>query len=116
MLRLISDEDVHGDLIRDLQRREPQLDLVRALDVGLDHTPDELILEWAAVHIRLLLTGDVNSMVGFAWARVRAGLPMSGVLALRENAPRGQTIDDILVVINCQTEEEVKDRVLYIPL
>ena len=40
MLRLISDEDVHDDIIRGLRRREPALDIVRAMDVGLDRTPD----------------------------------------------------------------------------
>lgn len=34
MLRLISDEDVHDDIIRGLRRREPTLDIVRAVDVG----------------------------------------------------------------------------------
>ena len=36
MLRLASDEDVHGDVIRGLLRREPGLDIVRVVDVGLD--------------------------------------------------------------------------------
>lgn len=58
MLRLISDEDVHDDVVRGLRRREPTLDVVRASEVGLDHTPNRIILEWAASHDRVLLTGD----------------------------------------------------------
>jgi hypothetical protein len=117
MLRLVSDEDIHGDLVRELQRHEPNLDLVRAIDIGLDHTPDPLILEWAARHDRVLLTGDVNSMVGFAWARVAASEPMPGVLALLENAPLGPIIDDVLLVARCMGEDEMKERgVLFIPL
>jgi len=85
MLRLASDEDVHGDIIRGLLRREPTLDIVRVVDVGLDHTPDPVILEWAAAQGRVLITGDLNTMVGFALDRVRAGQSMPGVLALREN-------------------------------
>ena len=38
MLRMISDEDVHDDIIRGLRRREPSLDIVRALDVDLEQT------------------------------------------------------------------------------
>jgi hypothetical protein len=82
MLRLISDEDVHDDIIRGLRRREPTLDIVRAVDVGLDHTPDPIILAWAAGKERILVTGDLNTMVGFAWARVQAGVDMPGALAL----------------------------------
>ena len=116
MLRLASDEDVHGGIIRGLRRRAPGLDVVRVQDVGLDHTPDPLILEWAAGEGRTLITGDVNTMVGFAWGRVKAGQPMPGVLALRGNAGIGQAIDDILLVAKCYTAEEMKDQVLYLPL
>jgi len=116
MLPLASDEDVHEDIIRGLRRREPALDIVRVVDVGLGHTPDPLILEWTAGERRILITGDLNSMVGFAWGRVRSGLPMPGVLALKENIGIGRVIDDILLVALCYRVDEMKDQVLYIPL
>jgi hypothetical protein len=116
MLRLVSDEDVHDDIMRGLRRREPTLDIVRAIDVGLDHTPDPIILEWAAGQDRVLLTGDVNTMVGFAWSRVKSALPMPGVLALLENIGIGRVIDDILLVAVCYAPDEFKDQVLFIPL
>lgn len=116
MLRLASDEDVHDDIIRGLRRREPALDILRVRDVGLDHTPDPVILEWAAGEGRILVTGDLNTMVGFAWGRVQSGLPMSGVLALLENVGIGRVIDDILLVAQCHTADEMKDQVFYIPL
>src|SRR5690349_3282598 len=72
MLRLLSDEDVHDDIIRGLRRREPTLDIVRAVDVGLMRTADPIILAWAADHERILITGDLNTMIGFAWDRVHA--------------------------------------------
>ena len=34
MLRLLTDEDVHGDIVHGLRRRQPTLDLVRVHDVG----------------------------------------------------------------------------------
>src|SRR5438046_2106668 len=109
MLRLISDEDVHDDIIRGLRRREPALDIVRAVDVGLDHTPDSIILAWAADHERILITGDLNTMVGFAWARVLSAQPMPGVLALLANIGVGRVIDDILLVALSYAPEEIKD-------
>jgi hypothetical protein len=116
MLRLVSDEDVHDDLLRGLRRREPGLDLVRAVDIGLAHTPDPAILAWAAAHDRILVTGDLNSMVGFALARVKSGEPMTGVLALLENIGIGRVLDDILLVALCYAPDEIKDQILYIPL
>jgi hypothetical protein len=115
MLRLLSDEDVHDDIIRGLRRREPSLDIVRAIDVGLDHTPDPIILEWAASQERVLITGDLNTMVGFAWARVQSAQPMPGVLALLENAGVGRVLDDILLVALCFAPDEIKDQVVFIP-
>jgi hypothetical protein len=55
-------------------------------------------------------------MVGFAWGRVQSGLPMPGVLALKENVGIRRVIDDILLAALCFTAEEMKDQVLYIPL
>ena len=116
MLRLVSDEDVHDDIIRGLRRREPGLDVVRAMDVGLNQTPDPIILEWAANHDRILITGDLNSMVGFAWARVGGGESMPGVIALVENIGISRVIDDILLVALCYEPEEMKDQVVFIPI
>lgn len=116
MLRLVSDEDVHDDIIRGLRRNEPTLDIVRAVDVGLGHTPDPKILEWAAAEGRVLITGDLNTMVGFALGRVQSGLPMPGVLALKENVGIGPVINDILVVALCAEADDIKAQVLYIPL
>lgn len=116
MLRLITDEDVHDDIVRGLRRREPGLDIVRALDIGLNHTPDPLILQWAAGQGRILVTGDLNTMVGFARARVQSRQVMPGVLALLENIGVGRVIDDILLVALCYPPEEMNDQVLFIPI
>lgn len=113
MLRLVSDEDVHDDIIRGLRRREPVLDIVRAVDVGLGQTPDPSILEWAANDQRVLITGDLNTMVGFAWARVQSGEASLAVLALLENVGIGRVLDDILLVALCYASEEI--QLLYIP-
>jgi predicted nuclease of predicted toxin-antitoxin system len=116
MLRLASDEDVHDGIIRGLRRREPSLDIVRVQEVGLNHTPDTDILEWAANEGRVVITGDVNTMVGFTLDRVRQGQHMPGLLALRESSI-GQAIEDILLVAECYTEEEMKAcAIVYLPL
>ena len=76
MLRLASDADVHGEIIRGLRRRLPEIDLVRAQDVFPEGTPDPEVLAWAATEKRVLITNDRNTMVGFAYQRSgrRAGV------------------------------------------
>ncbi len=45
MLKLVSDENFDGDILRGLYRRRPDLDVVRVQDVGLSATSDPDILE-----------------------------------------------------------------------
>jgi len=40
MLRLASDADVHGDIVRGLRRRLPEIDLIRAQDALPEGPPD----------------------------------------------------------------------------
>jgi hypothetical protein len=116
MLHLLSDEDVHGDLVRGLRDREPALDLVRVQEVGLRTAADPVILAWAALEGRVLLTLDRQTMIGFAYDRVAAGLPMPGVLVVSGSMTFGQAIDEILLAANCYSEDEMKDRVEFLPL
>jgi hypothetical protein len=116
MLQLISDHNFSGRVLRGLRRRIPDLNLVRALDEGLAQVDDPLLLEWAAAENRILLTHDVNTIPGFANARVEAGLPMAGVFLVAAAMPIGQAIDELVLAIQCSTQEEWKDFVTYFPL
>ena len=48
MIRLVSDENFNGDIVRGLLLRRPDLDLVRIQDVGLEGAEDPAVLAWAA--------------------------------------------------------------------
>ena len=67
MLRLATDADVHGEIIRGLRRRRPEVDLVRAQDALPEGSPDFAVLAWAATENRILVTNGRNTMVGFAY-------------------------------------------------
>lgn len=116
MLRLVSDENFHGDVLRGLYRRRPDLDVVRVQDVELSTTSDPDILAWAAAEGRVVLTHDRDTMPGFAYARVRAGQPMPGVFVVRDLMPIGQAIDEILLAVEGLAPEECKDLVRFLPL
>lgn len=112
MLRLASDADVHGDIIRGLRRRSPDIDLVRVQDTLPEGTPDTEVLAWAAAQNRVLITNDRNTMVGFAYQRVAAGEPVVGVIATANDQSIGDAIDDILLIAECMSEEEIKEQVV----
>ena len=53
MLRLLSDENFDGKIIRGLFLRQPDLDLVRVQDVGLQELDD--LLFWLGLPITIAL-------------------------------------------------------------
>jgi predicted nuclease of predicted toxin-antitoxin system len=112
MLRLASDADVHGEIIRGLRRRRPEIDLVRAQDTLPEGTPDREVLAWAAVENRVLVTNDRNTMVGFAYQRVAAGDSVPGVIATTNEQSIGSAIDDILLIAEYMPEEEFRQQVV----
>jgi predicted nuclease of predicted toxin-antitoxin system len=116
VLRLASDADVHGEIIRGLRRRLPEIDLVRAQDRLPRGTPDPEVLAWAAAENRILITNDRNTMVGLAYQRVAAGEPVPGLIATTNEQSIGAAIDDILLVAEYMPEEEIRDQVVvYLP-
>jgi hypothetical protein len=116
VLRLVSDENFDGILIRELLRRLPNLDLVRVVDAGLASTADPLILDWAAAHGRILLKHDRNTIPGFAFGRVPQAQPVPGVVVVDDRMPVGQAIDDLALVTQWSEHDEWIDRVTYFPL
>jgi predicted nuclease of predicted toxin-antitoxin system len=112
MLRLASDADVHGEIIRGLRRRLPTIDLVRAQDALPEGTPDPEILAWAAAENRVLITNDRSTMVGFANRRVAAGEPVPGLIATTNEQSIGSAIDDVLIIAEYMSEEEIRDQVV----
>jgi hypothetical protein len=115
-LRLASDVNANGAVIRGVRRNAPHLDLVRLQDIGMATTPDPEVLEWAAGEGRVVLTSDRQTMIDFAYDRVRAGQPMAGLLVLRNRGSIRQAIDDIVYVAEVSDEGDLRDQVLYIPL
>src|SRR5207247_11221146 len=112
MLRLASDADVHGDIIRGLRRRLPDIDLVRIQDALPEGTTDPEVLAWAAAENRVLITNDRNTMVGCAYRHVAAGEPVPGLIVTTNEQSIGSAIDDIRVITEYMPEEEIRDQVV----
>lgn len=116
MLRLAADENFDGRIVRGLLRLLPDLDLLRVQDSPLAEAEDEAVLEWAAQEGRLVLTHDVNTMAAAAWARVRDGLPMPGLIEVSPEMSIGQAIDEIRLVVLVSRPGELDGQVIFLPL
>lgn len=102
--------------MRGLLRRFTALDLVRVQDVNLIGKHDTEILAWAAEENRLILTHDFATMLDFAYSRVADNLKMPDVIAVPQNLPVGEAIEDISTLIQYSLENEWENQVVFIPL
>jgi len=116
MFRLLADEDFDIDIVHGLLRRRPGSDIVRVQDSGLAGEEDPVVLERAALDGRMVLTHDFNTMLDCAYARVEAGLPMPGVIAIRQAVPVRLAIDEIEILVECSQQGEWEDQVVYLPM
>jgi hypothetical protein len=116
VLRLVADENFKGMIVRALRRASPAVDAVRVQDVGLRRADDQTILAWAAGEGRVLLTHDAKTMIGFAYERVRAGLPMPGLIEVDRRVSIGQAVEDLLLIAGASLDDEMEGQVRYLPL
>jgi hypothetical protein len=116
MLRLLTDENFNGDILRGILLRKPELDIVRAQDTDLESAPDPNVLAWSAAEDRIVLTHDRATMPDYAYQRVAAGQVMSGVFVVSDRLPVGQAIEQILFINEFSEQAEWSGRVIYLPL
>jgi hypothetical protein len=116
MLSLLIDENLNHRILRGLLRSTPHLDYVLATDAGLTGADDPAVLDWAARDKRVLVTHDLRTVPRHAYERVKAGLPMPGVLAVPDHLPIGSVIEDLAIVAECAAPAELDGLVLYLPL
>lgn len=116
MIRFVADENFNGLIVRGVQRIRPEIDIVRVQDAGLRGIDDPDLLDWAAVHQRVLSTHDSSTMAGYAYERVRLGLAMPGALICAPEVDYADVIDSIVLVALCSDPTELTDQVRYLPL
>ena len=97
-------------------RRNPMIDLVRVQDVGLSGADDPAVLKFAADQGRVLLTHDIITLIGYAYQRVDAGLPIPGVLEVRRSLSTRAIIEDLLLISECSEPADWEGQVRYLPL
>lgn len=116
MVILLADENFKDQILDGLVRRHPRLEIVKAKDVGLLSTSDDVVLAWAAEQIRFVLTHDKNTMVPEANRRLRLNLPFPGLAYVPWDLGIGRAIDDLELLLIGSPEEELLAQVHYLPI
>lgn len=116
MIRFLADENFNARITRGLRRRVEAIDIVNAQDVGLSHASDSEVLEWAAAEDRVVLSHDVNTLVGIAIERVKLNSPMAGLLIVGAHVEIGAAITDLVLIAEHALDGELRGQIWYLPL
>ena len=116
MLRLLLDEHISAAVLRYLQRTYPgRVAAARVVDVGLKGAADPDVLAWAARERYILVSQDKATLTAFAYARVRSGPPMPGVIPITRALPLGALLSELALIAECGDERDFENLVYYLP-
>jgi hypothetical protein len=116
MIKLATDENFNGKILRGVLRRQPNIDIVRVQDTSIYQADDPTVLAWAAQENRVLFTHDIRTMAAFAFQRIEQGLPMSGLFQVDQTASVNQIIEDMLLLATCSLDGEWEGQIRFLPL
>ncbi len=116
VMRFAADENFNGHLLAGLRARLPDVDIVRVQDTEMYEAADPDLLAWLAQENRILLSHDVQTMPGYVYERVRATLPMPGLVIVQETIARGKLLDELEVVLGAGRPEDFENVIRYIPM
>ena len=66
--------------------------------------------------IRFLLTHDLDTMTKYANERIAQGLPLAGVIFVRDTLPIAKVIDDLMAILGASEASEWENRTDFLPL
>src|SRR4051812_4325962 len=115
MIRLLADQNFNGKALRAIRRELPDADIVRVQDTAMYQAPDPEVLEWAATQDRILLSHDIETMIGYANERLAAGLPMPGLIIANKDVAVSQIVSNLLTIIGASEMSDWENRIIYLP-
>lgn len=114
--RFLADHDLNEAVVDGVLRREPTIHFIRARDVGLQDRPDSEMLEYAAVHSLIIVSHDMNTMIGFARDRMDAQRSMPGLLMVQQTEPVARIIENLVLIWSASEHEEWGETVHFLPI
>jgi hypothetical protein len=116
MIRLLFDEHIKESVLNGLRLRLPTADILNVQEAGIRGMSDPDLLEWALNENRIIVSQDVNTMIGFAYQRVIAGQPLFGLFVFPSTMPIGRVIEELVIILSRSTASEWENSVVHLPL
>lgn len=116
MLKLLVDENLDQRILRGLLIQVPGLLYTLVQEAGLGGSPDSALLEWAAENQHALVTHDRSTMLRATHERMRSGQKTAGLVIVKKELPLMRAIEDMALLVECSTERDIENQVVFIPL
>jgi predicted nuclease of predicted toxin-antitoxin system len=114
--RFLADNDLNDAIVRGTLRREPSIEFVRLRELGLEQHADRAVLEFASREHWIVVSHDVNSMTAAAFAILRDGGPMHGLLLVHQRDALAPTIESLILIWSASEADEWIGLVEHLPL
>jgi predicted nuclease of predicted toxin-antitoxin system len=115
MLKLLIDENLDQRILRGLQIHLPGLVYAVVQETGLAGAPDAALLEWAAQNEYVLVTHDRGTMLRAAQQRMYSESKIAGLVIMKKELPLSRAIHDLVLLLECSTERDMENQVVFIP-
>jgi predicted nuclease of predicted toxin-antitoxin system len=115
MLKLLVDENLDQRIVRGLHLRLPGLVYTVVQETGLRGGSDAALLEWALDNQHMLVTHDRRTMLQAVHERVRSQQRTACVVVVKKELPLVRAIEDLVLLLECSTESDLENQVVFIP-
>lgn len=118
MLKFLMDENVDPVYAVQLRHRQPNL-VIRS--IGDPATPPKGTLEpeiliWCEDNDFVLVTNNRTSIPQHLADHIEQDRHVPGILILNPNSSIGETIDELILIAEAVTADELQDRLDYLPI
>lgn len=118
--RFLTDEDFNLNIVAGLRRVRPQIDILTAQEAVFLHVPDPLLLRYGQEHDRILLSHDMQTMLGH-FADFLTSLPSPdqfspGLILLPQETAVGVAIQWLLEIWEASRHDEWRNLPIRLPL
>jgi predicted nuclease of predicted toxin-antitoxin system len=110
------DQNMSRVIVAALQKAYPDHEFVYVRETQYNDAADEILLEEAARLGIVIITHDKRTLVPFAYERIRSGLPMPGVIAVKQLAATGATVRHLIFLIGTSEPADFDNLVWHLPL
>jgi hypothetical protein len=115
MIRFLADADLDEAIVSGCRRREPTMDFLSANHAKLEGVPDPEVLRIAAAQGRILVSHDFETMPHHFGCFLQAHGSSPGVFLVKQSAPIGTVIEELVLIWSATAAEEWMNRILRIP-